>query len=117
MFRPPATSSPDVLLANGMTAPRRRLHDPLQRGLVEDLREGSVRDWRCRLDKKTGRGTDSTHGPEEGNGRLVPGYTDFLTNPDRKHLVHTRIRRVAPFTNARTRCRFGLNTRFVLLFA
>ena len=46
-----------------------------------------------------------------------PSYTDFLTNPERKHLVHTRIRNVLPFTSARTRWRLGLNTRLVLLLA
>src|SRR6266571_3285074 len=31
--------------------------------------------------------------------------------------VHTRSRRVVPFTTARTRCRLGYQRRFVLLFA
>lgn len=44
-------------------------------------------------------------------------YTAFLTSPERRQRVQTRMRKAAPFTRARTRWRFGLKTRFVLLFA
>lgn len=43
--------------------------------------------------------------------------TAFLTNPDRRQRVQTRMRKADPFTSAFIRCRLGLKTRFVLLFA
>ena len=43
--------------------------------------------------------------------------TAFLTRPDRRQRVQTRMRKADPFTSAFTRCRLGLKTRFVLLFA
>jgi hypothetical protein len=43
--------------------------------------------------------------------------TAFLTNPDRRQRVQTRMRKADPLTSAFTRCRLGLKTRFVLLFA
>lgn len=41
----------------------------------------------------------------------------FLTSPVRKQRVQTRMRFVDPSMTARTRWRFGLNDRFVLLLA
>lgn len=50
-------------------------------------------------------------------GKKRDNQTAFLTRPDRKQRVHTRMRKADPFTSAFTRCRLGLKTRFVLLFA
>lgn len=41
----------------------------------------------------------------------------FLTRPERRQRVHTRMRKAEPLTSAFTRCKLGLKTRFVLLFA
>ena len=51
-------------------------------------------------------------------GRKGPNdQTAFLTSPDRRQRVHTRMRKAEPFTSAFTRCRLELKTRLVLLFA
>ena len=50
-------------------------------------------------------------------GKRGRDQTAFLTRPDRRQRVHTRIRKADPFTSAFTRCKLGLKTRFVLLFA
>jgi len=42
-------------------------------------------------------------------------YATFWTLPARMHDVQTRIRRVAPFTNACTDCRLRFQRRFVTL--
>src|SRR5688572_1418998 len=45
-------------------------------------------------------------------------YQDaFATRFDLMHCVHTRMRRTAPFTTTRARCRLGYQRRGVLLFA
>jgi hypothetical protein len=44
-------------------------------------------------------------------------YATFWTLPSRMHDVQTRIRRPAPFTRARTDCRFTFQRRFVTLWA
>ena len=43
--------------------------------------------------------------------------TGFCTLPDRKQRVQTFIRLTAPFTTARTCCKFGYQRRLVLLLA
>jgi hypothetical protein len=48
---------------------------------------------------------------------LTEDQTAFLTSPERRQRVHTRMRKAEPFTSAFTRCRLGLKTRLVLLFA
>src|SRR5436305_1577373 len=54
-----------------------------------------------------------------GKGDLGPPfhYAALVTRLALRHRVQTRRRRVVPFTTARTRCRFGYQRRFVLLFA
>lgn len=59
----------------------------------------------------------SDQGLNEGEGTRGENQTAFLTRPDRKQRVQTRIRNADPFTSAFTRCRLGLKTRLVLLFA
>jgi hypothetical protein len=44
-------------------------------------------------------------------------YAAFCTLPARMQEVQTRMRRVAPFTRARTFCRFKFHRRFVTLWA
>ncbi len=51
----------------------------------------------------------------EGNGETC--QTAFLTNPDRRQRVQTRMRLWAPPTIARTVWILGLKTRRVLLLA
>src|SRR2546423_4779135 len=73
------------------------------------------------------RGSDRTAGcvterwgiGGSGKGNLGPlvHYAALVTRLALRHRVQTRSRRVVPFTTARTRCRFGYQRRFVLLFA
>jgi hypothetical protein len=50
-------------------------------------------------------------------GGRTKRYATFWTLPERMHEVQTRSRRPAPFTKARTGCKFTFHRRFVTLCA
>ena len=74
------------------------------------------RTWGNRASGRT-PSVKSDHRVDDGKGKRGENQTAFLTRPDRRQRVHTRIRKADPFTSAFTRCKLGLKTRFVLLFA
>ena len=51
------------------------------------------------------------------SGQKGKPYATFSILPERMHDVHTRSRRPAPFTNARTDCKLTFQRRFVTLCA
>src|SRR5262249_38720035 len=59
---------------------------------------------------------DGPGGVRAGDG-VLGHYAAFTTLFERRQRVHTRIRRIPPFTIARTACRFGSNRRALTLWA
>src|SRR5207244_9023098 len=68
---------------------------------------------------REGEGAVAGRPARQREGTLGPlfRYAALVTRFDLRQRVQTRMRRVVPFTTARTRWRFGYQRRLVLLFA